>query len=1059
MSSTTEPASPTQPAQEQPPSVARIRAKDWAGEHKAIDLLEEDNWQSWRDDIDLAFNVCSLRGYIDGTLPCPNAATEPIAAGNWTYNDDYTKKVIRDRISRGQKYHVTNCRTSQEMWANLKAIHQSCGDQTENQLMRELTDKKAHDGDDIIQHLASIKQTWDRITLVCQGDLPLSPKLFKKFLAYSLPPTWDEFTCQFSRDPAKRDLSVPQFIGECHEEYRRRVQRGNGSTDSTYSAYGKPLANRIGRAAQDQKQKISKLKCTHCGRTNHKFENCYHASKPKCTICKKLGHDGDHCRKNKDKSKKKKSSFQTNKDKRVIDALTTKEETQLAEVDEDDEDETLTAMEIEKSSLSDCVSLYDCDDLASLASNEASRMYDWLADSGSTNHITNRREFFSSYESTPGATVQGVGGKIIQIEGRGTIKLTAKYGMRKRILHLENVSYIPSNKYNIFALGRWDSQRRRYQASNGELILFNRQNVPVLKGQKVASHIYKFNMVPTDATNKIDLKLYSFSCKESKQTWETWHRRFGHVSYDGLKRLQAKNLIDGFTVDTKTPTPDCTSCTQAKQSRKPFDSKAETRRKVKGELTHMDLWGKYEISSINGHQYYLLLVDDATRYVTVYFLKGKHEAAQQVKNYMTHLHVRGITTHGIRVDRGTEFINKDLQDWCHAKGMEIELTAPYSPSQNGVAERMNRTLVELARAMITASGLPEFLWEPAVAHAAYVRNRSYTMAITDKTPYEGWYGSKPNVAHLREFGAPVWVLLQGQNVARKILPKSKRRAYVGYNDASKSVLYYNAETRKILTSRNYVFLTPREKEPDEEIVVKLTPTHEGEHEETNVHGARLPKEPAILNKPAEPDASRKRKEPPRQDEPRRTRGIRKDYRQLADPFTSENETDDEEEDDLDDSQMILLMAEAGDEFHTLKEAKESPDWPEWEIAIQAELNQLRDKGTWELVDLPAGAIPLKNKWVFVLKRDKEDCIVKYKARLVVKGCGQRLGYDYLETHSPVVRMESIRAMLAIAVQKHLLIQQMDVKGAYLNGTLKETIYTVCVNQMDSTMAAVGFATY
>jgi hypothetical protein len=356
---------------------------------------------------------------------------------------------------------------------------------------------------------------------------------------------------------------------------------------------------------------------------------------------------------------------------------------------------------------------------------------------------------------------------------------------------------------------------------------------------------------------------------------------------------------------------------------------------------------------------------------------------------------------------------------------------------------MNRTLVELACAMIVGTHLPEYLWEYAVAHAAYVRNRSYTTAISDKTPYKGWNGSKPNVAHLREFGAPVWVLLQGQNAARKILPKSKRRAYIGAIDASKSVLYYNAETRKVLTSRNYVFLTAREPDPPEEIIIEDTPTHEGEHEDTtrrveeNTHEA--PTEP---KGPTEPNASRKRKEPPVQDEPRRTRGIRKNYRQLADPFSSE-ESDGEEGldlDDFDENSMFVMMAEAGDKFQSLKEAKESPDWPEWEIAIRAELVQHREKGTWELVDLPAGAVPLKNKWVFVLKRDKEGLIIRHKARLVVKGCGQRLGRDYLETHSPVVRMESIRAMLAIATAKRLLIQQMDVKGAYLNGILKETIY-------------------
>jgi len=122
-----------------------------------------------------------------------------------------------------------------------------------------------------------------------------------------------------------------------------------------------------------------------------------------------------------------------------------------------------------------------------------------------------------------------------------------------------------------------------------------------------------------------------------------------------------------------------------------------------------------------------------------------------------------------------EFLNENLQTWCHLEGIEMQLTAPYSPSQNGVAERMNRTLVELARAILMDSKLPEFLWEPAVAHAAYLRNMSYTSSLRlgNRTPYQVWYGKKPDVSHLCKFGTPVWVLLQGQNVQRKMLPKSQ----------------------------------------------------------------------------------------------------------------------------------------------------------------------------------------------------------------------------------------------------------------------------------------------
>jgi len=97
-------------------------------------------------------------------------------------------------------------------------------------------------------------------------------------------------------------------------------------------------------------------------------------------------------------------------------------------------------------------------------------------------------------------------------------------------------------------------------------------------------------------------------------------------------------------------------------------------------------------------------------------------------------------------------------------------------------------------------------------------------------------------------------------------------------------------------------------------------------------------------------------------------------------------------------------------------------------------------GTWKLVDKPVGAMPIANKWVFTKKRNKEGVLTKYKARLVTKGCAQRLGHDYLETHSPVVRLETIQAILAIAPTRKLHMQQMDIKGAYLNGTLKEHVY-------------------
>ena len=164
-----------------------------------------------------------------------------------------------------------------------------------------------------------------------------------------------------------------------------------------------------------------------------------------------------------------------------------------------------------------------------------------------------------------------------------------------------------------------------------------------------------------------------------------WHRHFAHIGISSLRRLFDKQLVTGFNVDRKSMFSDCEAYTEAKQSVIPFNKTVDHDAEP-GELTHIDVWGKYSVSSINGFQYYLLMVDDASQYVTVEFMKSKDQAAQKVKNYFTHLKVQGRMPKAIRINRGCEFINDSLLEWLYLKGMEVHMTAPHSPSQNGVTE-------------------------------------------------------------------------------------------------------------------------------------------------------------------------------------------------------------------------------------------------------------------------------------------------------------------------------------------------------------------------------------
>ena len=169
----------------------------------------------------------------------------------------------------------------------------------------------------------------------------------------------------------------------------------------------------------------------------------------------------------------------------------------------------------------------------------------------------------------------------------------------------------------------------------------------------------------------------------------------------------------------------------------------------------------------------------------------------------------------------------------------------------------------------------------------------------------------------------------------------------------------------------------------------------------------------------------------------RTRGKWVDYHHLNNPFTNDEDEDTNVVADISDK---TFSVSANDSAASLKEVRKSDEWPEWEKVIKAELAQLQKMGTWKLVRKPVTTIPITNKWVFAKKRNKQGQLTKYKARLVARGYAQCPSYDYIETHSPVVCLETIRLILAIAAIKGLVIQQMDVKGAYLNGILEETIY-------------------
>jgi transposase InsO family protein len=223
-----------------------------------------------------------------------------------------------------------------------------------------------------------------------------------------------------------------------------------------------------------------------------------------------------------------------------------------------------------------------------------------------------------------------------------------------------------------------------------------------------------------------------------KLSWDDAHRRLGHISLTSIKALLKGNLVTGLEIDeTAEPSIHCESCIQAKATHKSFPKEAATRASRPGDLIHSDIWGPSRTASPGGSRYFISFTDDHTRRTTIKFIRLKSDGEAELKNYVAWIETQlGRTPKAFRTDNGGEYLG--VKPWLESKGIELHPSAPYSPSQNGVSERMNRTLNELMIAMMAEKDLPPTLWAEAIYHAAYIRNQSSTRSLQGMTPMEAW---------------------------------------------------------------------------------------------------------------------------------------------------------------------------------------------------------------------------------------------------------------------------------------------------------------------------------
>ncbi|MBY3556030.1 DDE-type integrase/transposase/recombinase, partial [Modestobacter lapidis] len=284
----------------------------------------------------------------------------------------------------------------------------------------------------------------------------------------------------------------------------------------------------------------------------------------------------------------------------------------------------------------------------------------------------------------------------------------------------------------------------------------------------------------------------------------------------GLSTISTKKLVEGVP-ECSMGFGFCEHCLYGKQNRVKFKGEGDRATAIL-DLVHSDVCESPE-ESLGGSRYFVSFIDDYSRHAWIYFLKRKSEVINKFREFkalVENQFDRRIKV--LRTDNGKEY--EPVDKFCAEVGIARQNTIRYTPQQNGVAERLNRTLMDKARCMLSWAGLKSEFWAEAVATACYLKNRTPTSAVVDQTPFEVLHGRKPRMAHVRVFGCDAYMHVPKEKRTKLDL-KSEKCKFVGYKDGVKGYKLWNPETQKIVYSRDVVFReTPTAVTVDEALTEK-----------------------------------------------------------------------------------------------------------------------------------------------------------------------------------------------------------------------------------------------
>ncbi|SGZ31315.1 BQ5605_C044g12142 [Microbotryum silenes-dioicae] len=422
----------------------------------------------------------------------------------------------------------------------------------------------------------------------------------------------------------------------------------------------------------------------------------------------------------------------------------------------------------------------------------------FVVDSGATTHMVADRSLFTTYRQTAHTKIGGIAGGITAI-GMGDVAFVAKTG---HPITLRGVLHTPGLHVNLLSVARLCDTDRVCLAFTSDGIDIAKDGQTIAHGTRVNDGLY---LLDADHTKCQQLAFLSRS--ESTVPLITLHRCLGHLAPSSIQKMIAAGLLDGFGAgysDKDVEEFVCNACLGSKGHCLPFpDSESHSPERLG--LVHSDVLS-FPTPSLTGKRYLVTFLDDHSRKLWAYAIDHKSDVFPTFQTWLAEVELEtDARLRILRTDNGGEYRSNAFTEFCQSRGIRRQYSIPYTPQQNGRAERVNLSIVEGVLALLADSHLPATFWDEAAAYFVYCKNRCSHSALAKQTPQFVWNGQRTTTTVLHPFGCAAWLTV-APDLRSKLDPKAVRVIFTGYDLASKAFRFFDHSTNKVVLGRNATFL-------------------------------------------------------------------------------------------------------------------------------------------------------------------------------------------------------------------------------------------------------------